>query len=256
MDEHGLRPDALRTVLQRHRPKLLYTIPLHHNPTAVSLPAARRDEVLELARAHDVVVLADEVYQLLHFDAANPPPAPFGARAAQGGVVSVGSFSKILAPAMRVGWIQADPDTVARFGRDGMIQSGGAINQIGSLLVRSVLRSGLQQAHLNELIAVLGRRARAMHEALVEHMPEGVHWTRPDGGYFFWLRYPPQVDTARLLAPAQALGAGFHPGARFSSAGGQSHCLRLSFARYDEGAIALGVQRLAQASAALMEAGG
>ncbi len=255
MDEEGVCVHALAAALDRHpQAKLLYTIPLHHNPTSVCMSAARRDAVLGLARERDVIVLADEVYQLLHCEAP-PPPRPFGVRTGEARVLSVGSFSKILAPAMRVGWIQADPQVIARLSKEGMILSGGAINQIGSLLVRSGLRSGLQETYLTEVVATLASRIAAMQEALVEHMPASVRWQRPSGGYFFWLHLPPGVDAARLLPVAQAHGTGFHPGRRFSSADALDGCLRLSFARYREDDIREGVRRLGAALRELLSDG-
>jgi DNA-binding transcriptional MocR family regulator len=244
MDEQGLRPDALEAAARAHGAKLLYTIPLHHNPTARSMPDERRDAVLAVARRHGVTVLADEVYQLLHFEGGAPAPAPFGLRVEGGGVVSVGSFSKILAPAMRVGWIQSDPDTIARLSRDGMILSGGAINHVGSLIVRSALRTGAQERHLASVRSTLAHRAAVMQAALEEAMPAGVRWQQPTGGYFFWLSLPCGTDAAALLPRARAAGVGFHPGNRFSSGDSQHDRLRLSFARYGETEIREAVARL------------
>lgn len=249
MDGEGLRADALSDALAAHpRAKLLYTIPVHHNPTSVTMSASRRREVLTLARAAGVTVVADEVYQLLHFDGQLPPPSPFAAQAEAGGVIAVGSFSKLLAPAMRVGWIQADRSTIARLCAAGVIRSGGAINQVGSLLVRAAIESGELQTHLGQrLVPTLAARAQRMGECLATALgAHAVRWSAVRGGYFYWLTLPKHVHCGQLLAAARAQGVGFHPGERFSAAGTQHNALRLSYARYEEDTIEAGVARLAQ----------
>ncbi len=247
MDRDGLRADALAEALSAHpHAKLLYTIPVHHNPTSVTMSAERRRKVLALTRAAGVTVVADEVYQLLHFDDEHSPPLPFAAELDGGGVISVGSFSKLLAPAMRVGWIQADTETVARLGAMGVFRSGGAINQVGSLLVRAAIESGELERHLRErLLPTLATRAELMGQCLAHGLAGSrVSWREVSGGYFYWLTLAEDLDGAALLKDARAAGVGFHPGLRFSARGGQRAALRLSFARYGEGDIERGVHRL------------
>lgn len=255
MDEQGLRADALEAALAQHRARLVYTIPLHHNPTAFCMSAGRRQEVLSLTRAAGVPLLADEVYQLLHF-ADDPPPPPFALQAAEGGVISAGSFSKILGPGMRVGWIQSDAGTIERLCAEGFVRSGGAVNQIGSLLVAAALRSGLQDEHLTQLVLpTLHRRAQVMHAALSEALSgTGAAWEMPSGGYFFWVRLPAGVTGDALLAKCQAAGAvAFHPGSRFTAGDAQDGYLRLSFANYGEDEIREGIGRLGEVLAAYLQ---
>ncbi|MEO0973072.1 MAG: PLP-dependent aminotransferase family protein [Pseudomonadota bacterium] len=249
MDDEGLVPEALQQALAQHpRAKVLYTIPVHHNPTSITLSGERREQILALTRARGVTVLADEVYQLLHFGQSPPLPAPFAAHVQGGGVVSVGSFSKILAPAMRVGWLQTDPDTRAQLCQQGVIRSGGAINQVGSLFVRGAIESGLLDEHLRErLVPVLRTRAATMAQGLARWAEAlGVRWRPAQGGYFFWLELPARVDTAALLARARPAGVGFHPGVRFSASDEQRRTLRLSFARFNEPQIEVAMERLGQ----------
>lgn len=249
MDEHGVRVDALREALATHSmAKVFYTIPAHHNPTSVTMNAQRRRDVLALTRAAGVTVLADEVYQLLHFDAQEEPPSPFAAQVDEGGVISVGSFSKLLAPAMRVGWIQSDRATIARLSALGVIRSGGAMNQVGSLLVGAAIDSGVLEAHLLEsLVPTLASRARVMGAALARDLADSaVRWRQATGGYFYWLHMPAGFEADELLLRARDAGVGFHPGRLFSAAGQQRAALRLSFAHYPVAEIEAGVGRLAE----------
>jgi 2-aminoadipate transaminase len=244
MDEAGLRPDHLAELISVHSPTMLYTIPSYHNPTGRTLSAERRREVLRLSREHDFVVVADEVYQMLnYFD--EPPPA-FGTMIGDGNVVSLGSFSKIMAPALRLGWIQAGDELLDRLLTSGLINSGGSLNHFTSLIMREAIQSGRQQDWLSRLRPVYSRRAEAMDEALGEHLAGRANWRRPGGGYFFWLDFGEGFDTARLKPRAAEYGTGFQPGSVFSCRGEQQQFLRLSFAHYRSHEIRAAVAGLAR----------
>lgn len=243
MDEDGLIVEAVEEALAHHRPKFLYTIPTFHNPSAVTLSPARRARLVELSQAHDFLIVADEVYHLLHYTAA--PPRPLAHYIATDTVLSVGSFSKILAPGLRLGWIQTGPVLWQKIAECGLIDSGGGLNHFTSTIVRSVLELGLQTQYLAQLKKTYGGRVAAMHGALQENLPE-AEYIRPDGGFFFWLKLPENIDTVRLFEQAAAHKVGFQIGPKFSSQDGLKNCLRLSFAFYDEAAIADGINRLAQ----------
>lgn len=122
-DGQGLVIEALEAELRKHRPVFLYTIPAFHNPCAVTLSAERRARLVALSQAHGFTVVADEVYQLLHYTAA--PPPPLAAHAGTGSVLSLGSFSKVLAPGLRLGWVQAAPARLAELLHAGLLESGG-----------------------------------------------------------------------------------------------------------------------------------
>lgn len=241
-DEHGLIPAAVEEALARHRPRLLYTIPTFQNPTGRTLPEDRRARLVELAQAHDFLLVADEVYHLLHYGA--PPPPPLAAWSDTGHVLSIGSFSKILAPGLRLGWVQAAPEHVQRFVRSGLVDSGGGLNPFTSNLVRVVLEEGWQENHLANLRRVYAARLKTMDAALRAHLAGRAHWTTPQGGYFFWLTLPETVDAEALLQAALTQEVGFLPGVRCSSVGGLRHAMRLCFAHYNEDVIREGVRRL------------
>lgn len=243
LDRDGMRMDVFRARLAERRPALVYTIPSYQNPCSVTLSAERRLELAELSRRHGFVVAADEVYQMLHFDGA-PPPA-MATLIDQGNILSLGTFSKIMAPALRLGWIQAAPELMEKMLESGFVNSGGSVNHYVSEVMRHALDLGLQQSVLDGLRTAYRARRDAMQRALEAQLAGHARWSRPGGGYFFWLELDPSVDTVELKNRALAAGTGFQPGPLFSCAGGFGHFIRLSFAHYTEAQIALGVERLA-----------
>ena len=243
MDEDGMRMDVFREKLSQHRPALVYTIPSFQNPCSVTLSGERRRELATLSREHDFVVAADEVYQLLYCD--EPPPAAMGTMLDEGNILSLGTFSKIMAPALRLGWIQGSPKLVERILQSGFVNSGGSINHFTSEIMRHALELGLQQETLEHLRPAYHVRLEAMDDALHTLLGDRAQWTRPDGGYFFWLELDHDIDTAVLKERALAAGTGFQPGPVFSCDGGFSHFIRLSFAHYSEQEITTGIERLA-----------
>ena len=246
-DGDGLVPEALRDALRsrRRRPVMLYIVPTHQNPTGATLSEDRRREVLALCREQGVLLVADEVYHLLTF--AGAPPRPFAAAAAQGGVLSLGSFSKILAPGLRLGWVQGAPDLLHRLSSCGFLDSGGGLAPFTSAVVRSLLEGGAQQAHLLRLRDAYRSRARAMAARLEGSLGARAIWAMPAGGFFFWVRFEGVSDATELLAAVRARGVTFAPGTRFSTRRGFESFARLSFSYYGEKGIAEGIARLAAA---------
>ncbi|MSQ98509.1 MAG: PLP-dependent aminotransferase family protein [Xanthomonadales bacterium] len=245
MDQHGMDIDRFEQALARHRPRLVYTIPSFHNPTGRTLTGERRERLLALSREHGFTIVADEVYQFLH--CGEPPPASFGTMIEQGHVLSLGSFSKILAPSLRLGWIQANADAIRSMLASGVIISGGNFNHFTSHVVRQLLEDGSLARHLAHLRSTYAARVEAMDEALREHLGDWATWEIPRGGYFFWLTLPQGINAADLQAAARQARTGFQPGASCSSSGGLHNCLRLSFAHYSVAEIHEGIGRLGKA---------
>ena len=241
----GMDVDALERLLPRHRPTLVYTIPAFHNPTGRVLERTRREKLAALSREHGFTILADEVYQFLYHGA--PPPPSFGTLAAAGNVIALGTFSKILAPALRLGWLQAAPALLQRLLASGALVSGGNFNHFTSHVVRKLTESGELAAFVESLRARYAERAQAMDAALRTHLSGVLRWEKPGGGYFFWLELPEGADAAALMAAAGTAGTGFLPGSACSVAGGLRHCLRLSFAHYSVADIHEGIARLSRA---------
>ena len=243
-DQDGLVLPAVEEALTRHRPSFIYTIPTYQNPTGRTLTHSRRQELLALAEEHDFLIVADEVYHLL--DYGTPPPPPFAAHVDSGRVLSLGSFSKILAPGLRLGWVQTTPQQARRFAASGLVDSGGGLSQFTSNLVRVALEGDGQRDYLDRLRRAYQERVEAMDAALRQQIGDRASWSVPEGGYFFWLTCAEQINTTTLLQTAANSKVGFLPGRRCSSVGGLDHCLRLCFAHYGIPVIEEGIRRLGQ----------
>lgn len=243
VDKDGLDLDILEEKLTQFQPKFVYTIPTFQNPTSHNLPPERRRRLVELSEQHDFLIIADEVYQLLNYTIEAPPSLAMFLESEH--VLSVGSFSKILAPGLRLGWIQTSPKLMAALLAKGLLASGGGFNHFTSGIVRSVLELGWQTTYLGELKRIYRRRIDALNAALRQELPEGVAFEKPDGGYFFWLELPYCVDSRQLLQTAVSYKVGFQPGSNFSSRDGLQNFIRLSFAFYSEEMLVEGARRLA-----------
>lgn len=245
VDRDGLSIAALEAALARERPAFVYAIPAFQNPTGATLSAARREQLVRLARQHGFLVVADEVYQLL--DYCGDAPLPMAAQVGSGHVLSLGTFSKILAPGLRLGWVQGAPELTRRLAQVPFVVSGGGLNPFASAFVRTVIEHGWLADNVAMLREVYRERVAVMDAALRRHLPPDVEFDTPKGGYFFWLRFPRGTDTRRFLEAAAKLGVGFRAGPNFSVCDGQRDALRLSFAFYDAPAIERAVGLLAQA---------
>jgi 2-aminoadipate transaminase len=243
VDEHGMDVDALANALGRGLEiAFVYVIPSFHNPRAVNLDPARAERLVDLAERHDFVIVADEPYPMLHF--GHCPPSMMGHDRGRARVVSLGSFSKILGPGLRLGWMQAEPTLLERFLQHGVLRSGGGLNPLVSSLVHATIESGVLADHVETLREALARRARALTRALDTHLPE-LEYVRPEGGYFVWGRLPDDIDTTALLEHARSRhGVGFAPGQGCAIDSDLSSCLRMSFSFYDENELEEAVRRL------------
>lgn len=241
-DERGMSIDALEEALAKTRPVLIYMIPTYQNPSGFTWPQERRQWLVDLSKEHDFLIVADEVYHLLSYGA--PPPAPLAAYVGSGHVLSLGSFSKILGPGLRLGWVQAAPEHIQRLVQSGLLDSGGGLNPFTSALVRVVLEEGWQDEYLAHLKSTYSGRIAALSQALRRELGPAAHFVTPQGGYFFWVRLDEQFDASALLERAAEYQVGFRPGARFSSRGELRNYIRLSFAFYEGAELAEGALRL------------
>ena len=208
----------------------------------LEVPARKR--LAELSREHDFLIAADEVYQLLYY--YQPPPAALGTMTGNGNILSLGSFSKIMAPGLRLGWIQTSSELMERLIESGVINSGGSFNHFTSHVMRHAIELGLQDCFLQQLRESYRRRVEVMDECLHQHIGEQASWQRPEGGYFFWLKFDESVDVAGLRPHAAEFNTGFQPGSHFSAGDSLHNYMRLSFAHYTEESIAEGIKRLAK----------
>jgi 2-aminoadipate transaminase len=248
----GLIEQAVAVRAEGKRVAFAYVIPAFQNPTGVTLSAQRRRQLVDAAAEHDVLVVADEVYHLLRTAPGDMPP-PMSAFVDQGPILSIGTFSKILAPGMRLGWIHGSTDRLAALADSGLILSGGGLNPVSSSLATAMMRTGWQQEYVEWLRATFARRSSVMVDALVQHMPEWVEFDIPQGGYFVWLRLPERADGAQLRPRAHEHRRDLRHGAQFSPTGALRNHLRLSYAFYDDADITEGVARLGKSLPALEE---
>lgn len=239
-DESGLVMDDLVHALKESHPKFIYIIPSFQNPSGHTLPPERRKQLVELAQKHNFLIIADEVYQFLGY--TQTPPTSFGAEVDSGQVISVNSFSKILAPGLRLGWLHSNSTVIQKIITCGLLDSAGGLNPFTSAIVRSLIENGDLDKNISHLVNVLGKRVQIMDASLREHLPQ-VNYTKPHGGYFFWLQVP-GVDMQDLRKKAQAFQVGLRPGILFSSRNGLRDYMRLSISHYDENGIQEGILRL------------
>ena len=249
VDEDGLSVEALAAQLaalgrEDKLPKLLYTIPNFQNPTGVTLTATRREAILKLAREYGFLIVEDDVYHDLAFE-GNVPPS-FYALANGRGVLRIGSFSKILSPGVRVGWLVAESEHIVRCADCGVMQMGGGANPFAAQVVAEYCRAGCLDSHIEQLRQVYRRRCEVTLQALERYMPAGVTWTHPRGGFFIWLTMPEGVKVAPLREAARAQGVLFVPGMGFFANGGGERNLRLAFSFVPPDEIERGVMILAQ----------
>jgi DNA-binding transcriptional MocR family regulator len=245
MDGDGLVPQALRETIARLRAegrpiKLLYTVPSFQNPMGVTLSWERRMEVLEIARENDILVLEDNPYGLLYFDQA-PPQAMRSVD--EEGVVYLGTFSKTLAPGMRVGWAVA-PHAV----REKLVLANEAAVLSPSSFSQTVISEYLATAdwrgQIDVFRGVYRERRDAMLSALAEQLPS-LSWTVPSGGFYVWLTLPAHLDSKAMLPRAVKELVAYTPGTAFFADGGGRNAMRLSFCYPTPEFIREGIRRLA-----------
>lgn len=254
MDAEGLVPQALTEAITSVRSagktiKFLYTIPNFHNPAGVTLSAGRRLEVLEICRNAGVLVLEDNPYGLLGFD-AEPLPALRAAEAE--GVIYLGSFSKTFSPGVRVGWALA-PHAV----REKLVLAQESATLCPPAFSQMVVSAYLDQhdwrGQITEFCELYRQRRDAMVGALADLMPASCSWNVPHGGFYVWLTLPPGIDAKAMLPRAVTARVAYVPGTAFYADGFGSRCMRLSFCYPTPERIREGVRRLAGVLEAEME---
>lgn len=241
-DDDGMIPDALERRLEaEQRPRLIYVVPDFQNPSGRRWSVERRKALLEIASRFSVPVVEDAPYAELCFDGEPlPPVASFDS---DGLVIFLGTFSKILSPGLRLGWVAAPPEILRRYVlvKQGADLHTSSLNQL--LAARFMLECDLE-GHIERIRSVYRARRDAMLAALDAHMPPGVRYTRPCGGLFLWMELPEGVDARQLLERCVACDVAFVPGGAFFADDGHDNTLRLNFSAMPEERIAEGVRRL------------
>ncbi len=267
MQSDGLDLEHLEQELIKLQPKnntedgkfwaMLYIIPTYHNPTGILYSVEKCKKICELASKYGVLVLCDDVYNMLHYENGPPPRLLSFDNPESGNVISNGTFSKILGPGVRIGWLEVSKKMYLKICNTGILKSGGSVNNAMSGLVASAIDLGLQSDHLKHLREEYAKRMRVMCDILQDGLPVRFEVERPKGGYFVWIRGPPGFDSEQFAITC--LGkykVQFLPGQRATSIQNKDdsnlvekcgNCLRLSIAFYDCEQIKQGCLQLCEA---------
>jgi 2-aminoadipate transaminase len=255
MDADGMRVDLLEDALDRldregRRPKFVYTIPTFQNPAGVSMSLERRRRLVEIAHERELLVLEDNPYGLLRYEGSPCPTL----RAIDGGVyvMYLGTFSKILSPGIRLGWIEAPPPVLEKINL-GKQAADLCTSTLSQLMVRAYFEHGRWRDYVDSLTEVYRARRDTMLDALAEFLPPEAEWTRPNGGLFIWCTLPDFIDTTDLLARALRENVAFVPGEGAYLDGRGRSSMRLNFSGADEDEIREGVRRIGKVVAEQVE---
>jgi GntR family transcriptional regulator/MocR family aminotransferase len=238
----GPQADVFERLLERQAPKLFYCQPTSHNPTGLAMGAETGRRLLAAAARHQVPIVEDGFDPSLYY--GDRPPGPLKAQDHDGLVIYIGTFSKILFPGLRLGWLLAPPLVIERL---------AAAKQLADLHTSALLQAAVHRfcerrlldRHVARVAREYGRRRSLLVGALQRRLPEGVTWTEPQGGFSLLVTLPPGLDAAALLSRAIERGVAFTPGAAFFVDGGE-RTLRLSFSSVPAARIDEGVRRLAE----------
>ncbi len=251
-DEEGMQVDRLEAALvdgQLH-PRLIYALPNFQNPSGSTLSLSRRRQLLELSHRHRIPILEDDPYGELRYEGKKLPSLK--SMDSEGNVIYLGTFSKILAPGIRVGWVVA-PEQVIRRLLDGKQAADLHTSTLVQRATYEVCRQGLLDGHVAKMRPVYRRRRDAMLRALTEQFGSGARWSRPEGGLFLWLQLPHVVDSDAMLQDAVAEKVAYVPGSAFSPSGEKNSAIRLNFSSSTPEQIEEGVRRLTRVASRWQE---
>ena len=262
MDGDGIRIDRLEAAL-RAGAKFIYVLPNFQNPSGVTLSLERRRRLVELAGHYGTPIVEDDPYGQLRYEGDHLPSlvaldadlhgCARGERAFRGGVLYLGTLSKTLAPGLRLGWVVAPEEVIARLAvaKQAVDLHTGTFVQ---MIAWDAARGGFLDRHVRRIRTVYGARRDAMLAALARHFPPRVRWTSPQGGLFLWVTLPPGVSATALLARALERDVAFVPGTSFHPDGGGDSCFRLNFSYCRPEVIEEGIRRLGRVIAEAMPA--
>ena len=246
VDEQGMRVDLLEETLDRleregRRPKFVYTVPSFQNPAGVTMSLERRRALVEIVHRRELLVLEDNPYGLLRYEGSREPTL----RSLDGGVyvMYLGTFSKILSPGIRLGWVAA-PSPVLEKLNLGKQAADLCTSTLSQLMVQAYFEASPWRAYVDSLTEVYRARRDTMLDALAEFFPAEAHWTRPAGGLFIWVTLPDFIDTTDLLARALRDNVAFVPGEAAYLDGRGRSSMRLNFSGSGEDAAREGVRRI------------
>lgn len=252
VDDDGMCVDRLEDAL-RAAPKFVYVLPNFQNPSGVTLSLARRRRLVEVCARYGTPIVEDDPYGQLRYDGEHLPSlvkldaelngCAHRERSLRGGVIYLGTLSKTLAPGLRVGWVVAPAEVVAKL---AVLKQGADLHSstFAQMVAYETARGGFLDRHVKTIRRVYAERRDAMLRALDRHAPAGVHWTRPQGGLFLYLTLPPGVSADVVLKDALAAKVACIPGSAFHPLGGGTRSMRLNFSYSRPDVIEEGIARL------------
>jgi 2-aminoadipate transaminase len=245
-DDDGLVPGSIDQVAIGAR--LLYALPNFQNPTGRSLSVPRRRELVETCARHNLPLIEDDPYGALSYKGE---PFPKMLNMNPGGVIYMGSFSKVLTPGIRLGYVVAPLPLVRRL---ELAKQAADLHtaQLTQMVVHEVIKDGFLERHIPTIRTLYANQCQAMLDAMAACFPAGVHWTRPEGGMFIWVTLPKHIDAMKLLDQALAARVAFVPGAPFYANQPETNTLRLSFVTVSPERIREGIAILGKLIAALV----
>jgi 2-aminoadipate transaminase len=251
LDDQGLRMDQMKQCLHRMRlegnlPKFIYTVPDFQNPAGVTLSLERRRKLLDMAREYQVLVVEDTPYRHLRY-VNESIPTLYQLDEGGGYVISIHTFSKILFPGLRLGWIMASPLILEKFiiAKQSMDLCTSALSQA---IAYEFFRRDWMDSHIQENVELYRRKRQVMLQSLETHMPDhpDICWTRPDGGLFLWVTLPDSLDVDHLFYQALEENVAYVAGSGFYTDDGGRTSMRLNFSYPSEKEIEEGVKRLSR----------
>jgi len=246
VDKEGINTDLMAGELERitqigKQVKAVYVVPNFQNPTGVTMTLRRRKSLLKLAQKHDFIIFEDDAYGDLRYDGQAPPS--LRALDETGRVIHMHSLSKIFCPGMRLAWVVADAGVINRMATARQFVDT-CTNTLAQYVLLEYIQRGLLDKNLQPILSHYRRKRDFMLSQLERHFPEEVHWNRPEGGFFIWVRLPEHLDGSDVLKEAISQKVVFVPGSAFYIDGGGRNTIRLSFAQVDEATIEVAIAEL------------
>ena len=248
MNDEGIDTDSLRRNLKRlHRtgiiPKFIYTVPTFQNPSGETISLSHRKELLDIASEYDFLIIEDDPYGELIFEGSSIQPIK--SYDTKGRVVYISTFSKILAPGFRIGWIIASKVILDKF-IQGKQAADLCTNVFSQYVAYEYIKGGYLDKHVEQIKELYKRKRDVMLEALKEYFPSEVKWTIPKGGMFIWITLPKSIDTRLMFQKAIAKKVAYVVGEAFYPEGGDYNSMRLNFSYSEDELIKAGIERLAE----------
>jgi len=248
LQNDGLDLDELEKILETEKPKLLYVIPNFHNPAGIIYSKEKRQRLLKILEGRNIILLEDDAYNELYFDQEgkelSKPIMSMDYKDID--IVYTGSFSKILGPGFRLGWMLASPEIYekAQIIKQGIDACSPNYTQV---IANEFMEKGYLDNYLNRIRKEYAERKKLMQQALVKHMPKEVKWNEPKGGFYFWFDLPEGIDSTKILQESIKNGAVFVTGKTFDPMATKNNNFRLAYSNMEKNQIDKGVEIIANA---------